>query len=181
VIVAEDFVSCLEKIKTNVHPSPLSRIFFSSLLVFVFSTVLLIACKDKSSITTIDHSQLATKYYRNDAQWYRDNIPFFECSDKEIEAVYYYRWELYKAHIRNVGVDEYVITEFINDVHWDRDPYSTINAATMHHIYEGRWLKDDRYMDSYINYMYQGGGNNRRYSGCSLRPISGECGFSIHR
>ena len=31
----------------------------------------------------------------------------------------------------------------------------------MHHIYEGRWLKDDRYMDGYINYMYQNGGNDR--------------------
>jgi hypothetical protein len=34
----------------------------------------------------------------------------------------------------------------------------------MHHIYEGRWLKDDRFMDGYINYMYQEGGNNRQYS-----------------
>jgi hypothetical protein len=124
----------------------------------------LLACKDNSPVTTIDHGQLASQYYGSDAQWYLDNIPFFECSDKEIEAVYYYRWKLYKAHIRHVGEDEYVITEFINDVHWDREPYSTINAATMHHIYEGRWLKDDRYMDSYINYMYQGGGNTRSYS-----------------
>ncbi|HET9823701.1 MAG TPA: discoidin domain-containing protein, partial [Chitinophagaceae bacterium] len=62
------------------------------------------------------------------------------------------------------GPDQYVITEFINDVTWDRDPYSTINAAAMHHIYEGRWLKDDRYMNSYINYMFQYGGNNRSYS-----------------
>ena len=141
-----------------------SPIPFNTTLAVFFSTILLLACKDKSSITTIDHAQLATQYYGTDAPWYLDNIPFFECSDKEIEAVYYYRWKLYKAHIRNVGEDEYVITEFINDMHWDRDPYSTINAATMHHIYEGRWLKDDRYMDSYINYMYQGGGNNRSYS-----------------
>jgi hypothetical protein len=129
-----------------------------------FIAVLLMACKDEMPVPTIDHNQLAKEYYGNDAQWYLDNVPFFECSDKEIEAVYYYRWKLYKAHIRHVGVDEYVITEFINDVHWDIDPYSTINAATMHHIYEGRWLKDDRYMDSYIDYMYQKGGNNRSYS-----------------
>ena len=137
---------------------------FHSILFAFFSTVFLLACTDKGSITTIDHAQLASQYYGTDAPWYLDNIPFFECSDKEIEAVYYYRWKLYKAHIRKVGEDEYVITEFINDMHWDRDPYSTINAATMHHIYEGRWLKDDCYMNSYINYMYQGGGNNRSYS-----------------
>ena len=112
----------------------------------------------------LDRNKLAKEYYDTDAQWYLDNTPFFECSDKQIEQVYYYRWKLYKAHIRNVGQNEFVITEFINDVTWDRDPYSTINAATMHHIYEGRWLKDDRYMNGYINYMFQQGGNNRSYS-----------------
>ena len=112
----------------------------------------------------LNHNILAQQYYREDAQWFLQNTPFFECSDKQIEQVYYYRWKLYKAHIRNVGPGEYVITEFINDVTWDRDPYSTINAATMHHIYEGRWLKDDRYMNSYIDYMFQHGGNNRSYS-----------------
>ena len=81
-----------------------------------------------------------------------------------MEQVYYYRWKLYKAHIRNVGDNSYVITEFINHVSWDRDPYCTINAASMHHIYEGRWLKDNRYLDGYINYLYQDGGNDRRYS-----------------
>jgi len=81
----------------------------------------------------LDRNKLAKEYYDTDAQWYLDNTPFFECSDKQIEQVYYYRWKLYKAHIRNVGQNEFVITEFINDVTWDRDPYSTINAATMHH------------------------------------------------
>ena len=109
----------------------------------------------------LDHDKFAKQYYGEDAQWYIDNIPFFECSDKQIEQVYYYRWKLYKAHIRNVGDNKFVITEFINHVGWDRDPYCTINAATMHHIYEGRWLKDKRYMDGYINNMYQDGGNNR--------------------
>nr|AIA12740.1 F5/8 type C domain protein [uncultured bacterium] len=111
-----------------------------------------------------DHNNLAREYYPEDTRWYLDNIPFLECSDKQIEQVYYYRWKLYKAHIRNVGENKYVITEFINHVAWDRDPYCTINAASMHHIYEGRWLKDNRYMDGYINYLYQDGGNNRQYS-----------------
>ena len=111
-----------------------------------------------------DHDKLAKQYFQEDAQWYIDNIPFFECSDKEMEQVYYYRWKLYKAHIRNIDVDSFIITEFINHVPWDREPYCTINAASMHHIYEGRWLKDDRYMNGYINYLFQNGGNNRRYS-----------------
>jgi F5/8 type C domain/Trehalase len=126
--------------------------------------IFLFSCDVKNVKPVLDHNKLAEEYYHEDAQWYIDNIPFFECSDKQIEQVYYYRWKLYKAHIRNVGNNSYVITEFINHVPWDRDPYCTINAAAMHHIYEGRWLKDPSYMNGYINYMYQNGGNDRRYS-----------------
>ena len=127
--------------------------------------ILFLACSNyKSECQVLNHNMFAKKYYGADAQWYLDNIPFFECSDKQMERVYYYRWKLYKAHIRSIGNNGYVITEFINHVPWDRDPYCTINAASMHHIYEGRWLKDRRYMDGYINYLYQDGGNNRRYS-----------------
>lgn len=136
------------------------------ILVFTLCSlsVFIIGCSDKSQDTILDKDALANQYYQEDAKWYIDNIPFFECSDKQIEQVYYYRWKMYKAHLRNVGPNSFVTTEFINDVSWDRDPYSTINAATMHHIYEGRWLKDDRYMNGYIDYMYQYGGNNRSYS-----------------
>jgi mannosylglycerate hydrolase MGH1-like protein/F5/8 type C domain-containing protein/glycosyl hydrolase family 65 len=133
-------------------------------LLVALATVLLIRCTHKDDYVLPDHVKLANEYYQEDARWYLDNIPFFECSDKQIEQVYYYRWKLYKAHIRHVGDNSYVITEFINHVPWDRDPYCTINAASMHHIYEGRWLRDNRYMDGYISYLYQGGGNNRRYS-----------------
>ena len=132
--------------------------------LIVLTTIVFIGCTDKDHYALPDHAKLAKEYYQEDAQWYLDNIPFFECSDKQMEQVYYYRWKLYKAHIRHVGDNSYVITEFINHVPWDRDPYCTINAASMHHIYEGRWLRDNRYMDGYINYLYEGGGNNRRYS-----------------
>src|ERR1044072_4523890 len=141
-----------------------TREFSTQILVAALTTILLISCTGKDQYALPDHNKLASEYYQEDAQWYLDNIPFFECSDKQIEQVYYYRWKLYKAHIRNVGDNSYVITEFINHVPWDREPYCTINAASMHHIYEGRWLRDRRYMDGYIDYLYQGGGNNRRYS-----------------
>lgn len=138
-------------------------ILFTKIL-FVFSLVFYFqSCSDKQVKNILDHDKLASQYFGEDAAWYRENIPFFECSDKEIEAVYYYRWQLYKAHIRSVGDNSFVITEFINHVSWDREPYCTINAASMHHIYEGRWLRDQRYMDSYIDYLYKGG-NDRRYS-----------------
>jgi len=137
----------------------------NSTVTFLFFIVFLASCgPEKDDYPVIDETNLAREYFGTDSQWYLDNIPFFECSDKQLEQVYYYRWKMYKAHIRNVGDNSYVITEFINHVPWDRDPYCTINAASMHHIYEGRWLKDDRYMNGYIDYLCHQGGNNRRYS-----------------
>ena len=112
----------------------------------------------------LNQSELAKEYYKNDARWYLNNIPFFECSDKKIQDVYYYRWKLYKAHIRNVGQNYYVITEFLDKVSWDKEPYSSLNDATGFHIYEGRWLKNRKYINGYINYMYRGGGNDRHFS-----------------
>jgi hypothetical protein len=131
----------------------------------IYILLILLGCTDTTQYQgVLDRTKLATAYYNTDAQWYLDNIPFFECLDKQLEEAYYYRWKMYKAHIRDVGDNKYVITEFINHVPWDREPYCTINAASMHHIYEGRWLKNNRYMDGYINYLYQDGGNDRRYS-----------------
>ena len=133
-----------------------------SLLILLI--IFLAGCKANKDQPILDEAKLASHYYNDDAQWYQDNIPFFECSDTAIEQVYYYRWKLYKAHIREVGENNYVITEFINHVPWDRDPFCTINAASMHHIYEGRWLSDGKYMNGYIDYLFHQGGNNRHYS-----------------
>ena len=131
--------------------------------LFIGACFIITGCDNIKEPPAFDKNKVAADYYKEDAQWYVNNVPFFECSDKEIEQVYYYRWKLYKAHIRNVGRDQFVITEFINHVPWDREPYCTINAASMHHIYEGRWLRDDRYVNGYINNLFNGG-NNRRYS-----------------
>ena len=148
----------------------------------------LAACSTtESRKPVIDIGQFAKQYYGEDARWYMDNTPFFECSDKKLEQVFYYRWKMYKAHIRNVGLNEFVITEFINHVPWDREPWCTINAASMHHIYEGRWLKDGRYMDGYINYLFQKGGNDRRYSESIADAayarflVNGDTAFILHQ
>ena len=136
----------------------------SAISLICLCAVLLYSCAVDNKPQLPDHRELAGTYFQEDSSWYLDNIPFFQCSDKQLEQVYYYRWKMYKAHIRNVGPDEYVITEFIIHMPWDREPYCTINAASMHHIYEGRWLKDNRYMDGYIDNLLRGGGNNRNYS-----------------
>jgi len=127
--------------------------------------MLLPGCTNKSSSGIADKNKLAARYYGNDARWYLDNIPFFECSDKQIEEVYYYRWKMYKAHIRQVKPPyNYVVTEFLQHMDWDREPYCTITAASMFHVYEGRWLTSQAIIKGYLGYLNKGGGNNRMYS-----------------
>jgi hypothetical protein len=58
----------------------------------------------------IDTKSLATKYFGNDAPWYQDRIPYFECSDTEIQDVYYYRWKIFRAHQRDLGERGYIST-----------------------------------------------------------------------
>jgi hypothetical protein len=107
---------------------------------------------------------MAQAAFGNDAPWYERNIPFFDCADKTLESVYNYRWKLYKAHIRAVGERGTVITEFLDDVGWQKWPFASLNDATPFHIKEGRWLRDPRPVDEYIDYLYNGGGNDRHFS-----------------
>jgi hypothetical protein len=126
----------------------------TTILLTILTALTYLSFTPSGSKPINNRQQLATKYYQTDLQWYLDNIPFFECSDKTIEEVYYYRWKLYKAHIRKVNPPyNYVVTEFISG--WGSEPYSTTNAAAGYHIREGRWLKNHCFVDGYINYLYR--------------------------
>lgn len=125
---------------------------------------LLTGCHTKDEIRLLNRHGIATTHFGNDADWFENNIPFFDSPDTLLNKVYYYRWKLFKAHLRQTGNNGFVVTEFINHVPWDREPFCTINAASMHHIHEGRWLKDERYLNGYIDYLFGQGGNDRRYS-----------------
>ena len=70
--------------------------------------------------------------------------------DKDIEETYYFRWWTYRKHIKNTE-DGYVITEFLPKVNWSKK-HNTINCPAAHHIYEGRWLRDPKYISDYINF-----------------------------
>ncbi len=104
--------------------------------------------------------------------WFERNIPFFDCSDPEITRIYYYRWQLYKSHLKDLGSRGYIVTEFLDDVGWALKPYQSLNDATAFHINEGRWLKDNRYLDDYINFMYSGG-NDRHFSEAIAAAVYG--------
>ena len=91
------------------------------------------------------------------------NIPMIDLPDKEIEETYYFRWWTYRKHIKNTA-DGFVITEFLPDVNWSKK-HNTINCPAAHHIYEGRWLRNPKYVSEYINFwLYRSGDGIRQYS-----------------
>ena len=45
----------------------------------------------------------------------KNNIPLFECPDKEIEKTYYFRWWTFRKHLKKTD-DGWVITEFLPQI-----------------------------------------------------------------
>lgn len=100
-------------------------------------------------------------------EWLKNEIPVFECPDKDIERTYYFRWWTYRKHLKSTPLG-YVITEFLPDVPWS-GKYNSINAAVGHHISEGRWLKNShRYLSDYINFFLNEAESGHKYSAWML-------------
>lgn len=97
-----------------------------------------------------------------DAEWISNNVPLFECPEPSLQEIYYFRWRVYKKHIKETP-DGIIITEFTPDVPW-AGKYNSICCAAGHHIYEGRWIKEQRYLDDYGVFWFRKGGNPRLYS-----------------
>jgi hypothetical protein len=86
--------------------------------------------------------------------WLQGNIPLFECPDREVEEIYYFRWWSFRKHLRQTAAG-FVITEFLTPVSHAGE-FNTISCAVGHHLAEGRWLRDPRYLDDYIRFWLMG-------------------------
>lgn len=126
--------------------------------------VLLAGATPAVAAPVLDEHRLAVTWFGNDAPWYEGNVPFFETADPQLTEIYYYRWKVFRAHQRDLGARGYITTEFMDDVGWQREPYASLNDASGFHIAEGRWLRDRRYTSDYIDFLYEGGGNDRHFS-----------------
>lgn len=104
--------------------------------------------------------------YQDHAKWFAHHIPFFDCPDPLIRDTYYFRWEVYRQHLRATP-DGYVVTEFLPDVPW-AGLYNTISCAIGHHLYEGRWLRQPQYLDDYSRFWFQVAGAAPRAYSCWL-------------
>ena len=110
-----------------------------------------------------DDEELYANIPNKDAlEFLKRNIPLFDCPDEDFRRTYYFRWWTYRKHIKETP-DGYVITEFLPDVPWS-GKHNTISCPAAHHFYEGRWLKDQRYLNDYALFWFRKGGNPRLYS-----------------
>jgi len=82
--------------------------------------------------------------------WLEQNIPLFECPDSAVEETYYFRWWSFRKHIKQT-TNGFVITEFLTPVSRAGE-FNTISCAVGFHLAEGRWLRDDRYLDDYTQF-----------------------------
>lgn len=108
--------------------------------------------------------ELYSQYVSNDQamQFLQENVPLFDCPDKDIEQTYYFRWWTYRKHLKHTP-DGFVITEFLPQVSWS-GKHNTISCAAGHHLYEGRWLRNPKFLDDYSTFWFRRGGEPRHYS-----------------
>ena len=111
-----------------------------------------------------DDDELFATYIPNNQtyEFLSANIPRFECPDRQLEEIYYFRWWTFRKHIR-LTPEGFIITEFLPDVPW-AGKYNAISCAGMHHYHEGRWLHNQQYLNDYAYYWLRKGGSVRSYS-----------------
>jgi hypothetical protein len=109
-------------------------------------------------------SERNSLFISNDRAWdfLKKNIPLFDCPDEGVNEIYYFRWWTYRKHIKETPAG-FIITEFLPGVGW-AGKYNSIDCAAGHHIREGRWLADPKYLDDYSVFWFRNGGEPRRYS-----------------
>ena len=95
-------------------------------------------------------NKLAAEYFGQDAPWFLHNIPLLEIDDAEIQQIYYYRWKVYRSHIREISPQGTTVLEFLIDVPWAREPFTDLNDSSSFHLMEGRWRRDPAVVERLI-------------------------------
>ena len=107
------------------------------------------------------------------ADWMEKNVPHLECSDKQIEETYYFRWWTYRKHIKSTP-EGYVITEFLPQVPWS-GKYNAIACPAAHHVNEGRWLNNREYIKDDIRHFLRNTGDALHYQNSLLHSAGMYC------
>jgi hypothetical protein len=87
--------------------------------------------------------------------WMAANCPVFDCPDAKLREIYAFRWWVYRKHIKTTPAGR-IVTEFITPV-THGGQYNAISCALGLHIAEGRWLRDQAFLDEYVNFWFTAG------------------------
>ena len=150
--------------------------FILGLIVAFFALLYIYIYEKRDVLSTSELKSYVEKFNKSDNELYPQyisnisaleflskNIPLIELPNKELEETYYFRWWTFRKHIKSTE-DGFVITEFLPEVGWSMK-HNTINCPAGHHIYEGRWLKDPKYISEYIDFWLNKSGEGiRQYS-----------------
>ncbi|HTM79939.1 MGH1-like glycoside hydrolase domain-containing protein [Asticcacaulis sp.] len=100
-----------------------------------------------------------------DWDWYQRNVPFLETPDSEIDATYYYRFDMMTKHFVYGSPEHgYSVTEFIDRPSWS-GTYGAIVAPAGLQFADMRWLRDQRVTRDYARYWFHTpGAQPRAYS-----------------
>ncbi|MDB4679216.1 discoidin domain-containing protein [Rhodopirellula sp.] len=150
----------LSRIHSKITAPSFRRYFIICLTCFVFPNTSPAQVLDKD-----EQLNRETWWYNQDFDWYRNNIPFFECSDTEITTTWYYRWDLLTKHLTYASPNTgYTFTEFIDRPFWS-GAYGAISCPAGHQLYEARWLRNPRIANDYSRYWLRTpGAQPRNYS-----------------
>lgn len=136
-------------------------------IVFVVGLLLAIATRESSAQILDQDSilQRETFWDNRDWDWYKQNIPFFDSPDSDLNTTYYYRWELVTKHLTYGSPNSgYSFTEFIDRPFWS-GAYGAISCPAGHQLYEVRWLRSPRIANDYTRYWLRTpGAQPRNYS-----------------
>jgi hypothetical protein len=86
--------------------------------------------------------------------WLQQHIPLFECPDREVEEIYYFRWWSFRKHLVQT-TNGFILTEFLTPVR-HAGIFNAISCAAGFHLAEGRWLRDQGYLNDYTRFWFDG-------------------------
>lgn len=136
------------------------HLIFMSMVLWLIASPLTAQVLDKQA--QLDRQ---TFWDNRDWDWYKQNIPFFECPDESLTTTYYYRWELLTKHLTYGSPNSgYSFTEFIDRPFWS-GAYGAISCPAGHQLYEARWLRTPVVANDYSRYWLRTpGAQPRNYS-----------------
>lgn len=95
------------------------------------------------------------------ADFLAKNIPRFACPDPDLERTWYFRWWVFRKHLRATADGGHVITEFLAPVP-HAGPENSISCPVGHHFREARWLRDQIYLNDTARFWFLGGGQTKK-------------------